>query len=97
MAKIPPPDEINSSFNRFAVLKDSELDEMRNFLNEHKQVMQQQYRDFEMEKKHFEDMTGKMEYEKQKISEERERIESEVRRIKEMNQQIQSSLFVSVK
>jgi hypothetical protein len=39
MAKIPPPDEISATFNRFQVLKDSELDDMRNFLNEHKLIM----------------------------------------------------------
>lgn len=97
MAKIPPPDEINSTFNRFAILKDSEIDEMRNFLNEHKQVMQQQYKDFDIEKRSFEDMTNRMEHEKQKISEERERIEGEVRKIKELNSQIQQQLFISVK
>lgn len=47
MAKIPPPDEINQTFSRFAVLKDSELDEMRNFLNDHRQIMQQQYKEFD--------------------------------------------------
>lgn len=36
MAKIPPPDEITATFNRFQVLKDSELDEFRGFLDEHK-------------------------------------------------------------
>jgi hypothetical protein len=36
MAKIPPPDEINATFSRFQILKDSELDEMRSFLNDHK-------------------------------------------------------------
>ncbi|CDW81629.1 UNKNOWN [Stylonychia lemnae] len=95
MAKIPPPDEISSTFNRFQILKDSELDEMRNFLNENKSVMQQQYKDFELEKKSFDEMTNRMEHEKQKISEERERIEAEVRKIKELNQHIQSQLFVS--
>ena len=36
MAKIPPPDEITATFNRFQVLKDSELDEFRSFLDDHK-------------------------------------------------------------
>ena len=36
MAKIPPPDEISATFSRFQVLKDSELDEFRNFLDEHR-------------------------------------------------------------
>ena len=40
MAKIPPADEIASTFNRFQILKDSELDEMRQFVNEHKAIMQ---------------------------------------------------------
>lgn len=39
MAKIPPPDEISSTFSRFSIIKDSELDDMRNFLTEHKLVM----------------------------------------------------------
>ena len=47
MAKIPPADEISNTFNRFQILKDSELDEMRSFVSEHKVLMQQQYRDFE--------------------------------------------------
>lgn len=86
MAKIPPPDEISSTFNRFSIIKDSELDEMRSFLNEHKLVMVQQYKDFEHEKKSFDDMNGRMESEKLKISEEREKIEAEVRKIRELNQ-----------
>jgi hypothetical protein len=39
MAKIPPADEISNTFNRFQILKDSELDEMRAFVTEHRQVM----------------------------------------------------------
>ena len=39
MGAIPPPDEITDTFNRFQIIKDSELDEMRNFLNEHKSIM----------------------------------------------------------
>ncbi len=97
MAKIPPPDEVASAFNRFQILKDSEIDDMRKFLNEHKATMQQQYKEFDQEKKSFDDMTTRMEHEKLKISEEREKIEAEVRKIKELNNQIQSQLFVSVK
>lgn len=97
MAKIPAPDEVASAFNRFQILKDSEIDDMRRFLNEHKATMQQQYKEFDQEKKSFDDMTTRMEQEKLKISEERERIEAEVRKIKELNNQIQSQLFVSVK
>ena len=40
MAKIPPVDEIQQSFNRFQILKDSELDDMRAFISEHKNLMQ---------------------------------------------------------
>ena len=47
MAKIPPPDEITATFNRFQVLKDSELDDFRSFLDDHKQILTQQYRDFD--------------------------------------------------
>lgn len=57
------------------MLKDSEIDEMRNFLNEHKLIMQQQYRDFETEKKSLDDMNNRLETDKLKISEEREKIE----------------------
>jgi hypothetical protein len=39
MAKVPPLDEVQSAFNRFQILKDSELDEMRTFVTEHKQLM----------------------------------------------------------
>jgi len=39
MAKIPPPDEVSAAFSKFQILKDSELDEMRKFLNEHKLTM----------------------------------------------------------
>ena len=86
MAKIPPPDEISSTFSRFSIIKDSELDDMRNFLNEHKLIMAQQYKDFEQEKRSFDDMNQRMEGEKLKISEEREKIEAEVRKIRELNQ-----------
>ena len=43
MGAIPPPDEISATFEKFQILKDEELDEMRQFLNEHKQIMQSQY------------------------------------------------------
>ena len=85
MSKIPPPDELSQTFNKFQILKDSEIDEMRSFLNDHKSIMQQQYKDFESEKRSFEDMTNRMESEKVKISEDREKIEAEVRRIREIN------------
>ena len=39
MQAIPPPDEIAATFDRFKVLRDEEVDEMRRFLNEHKEVM----------------------------------------------------------
>lgn len=51
MAKIPAPDELNAVFGRFSILKDSELDEMRSFLNEHKMTMQQQYKEFDNERR----------------------------------------------
>ena len=75
MAKIPPPDEITATFNRFQVLKDSELDEFRNFLEEHQQILTQQYRDFDQERHSFDEMNKRMEADKLKISEERESIE----------------------
>ena len=92
MAKIPPPDEITATFNRFQVLKDSELDEFRSFLEDHKQILTQQYRDFDQERHAFDEMNKRMEGEKLKISEEREQIEAEVRRIRELNLQLQSKM-----
>ena len=89
MQKIPPPEEISATFNRFQVLKDSELDDFRNFLDDHKQILAQQYKDFDDERQSFEDMNKQMEHEKLKISEEREQIEGEVRRIRELNLQLQ--------
>lgn len=89
MQKIPPPEEITATFNRFQVLKDSELDDFRNFLDDHKTILAQQYKDFDEEKNSFDDMNRRMEHDKLKISEEREQIEGEVRRIRELNMQLQ--------
>ena len=47
MSKIPPADEISNTFNRFQILKDSELDEMRAFVVEHRSIMGIQYKEFE--------------------------------------------------
>jgi len=69
-------------------LRDDELDEMRNFLNEHKEIMANQYQDFEMEKKQFEEMNHRMEDEKQKVVFEREKIEEEIRSIKVLNEDL---------
>ena len=68
MAKIPAPDEISATFARFQVLKDSEIDDFRRFLDDNKQVLQQQYRDFENEKHSFNDLTNRMEVEKTKVA-----------------------------
>ena len=92
MAKIPPPDEITATFTRFQVLKDSELDEFRNFLDEHKQILTQQYRDFDQERHAFDEMNKRMEMDKVRISEEREKIEAEVRRIRDLNISLQKEL-----
>jgi hypothetical protein len=97
MAKIPPADEIQQTFNRFQILKDSELDEMRAFVTEHRQIMSNQYKEFESERRQFEDMNQRMEAEKLKIAEERERIEAEVRRIRELNREMTASLQISAK
>ena len=67
MAAIPPPDEITSTFEKFQILRDEELDEMRGFLNEHKEIMQSQYQDFEQEKQRFVEMNHRMEDEKRKV------------------------------
>jgi len=69
-------------------LRDDELDEMRNFLNEHKEIMANQYQDFEIEKKQFEEMNHRMEDEKQKVVFEREKIEEEIRSIKVLNEDL---------
>ena len=42
MGNIPPPDEIQANFSRFQILKDDELQDMRKFLNDHKQIMNEQ-------------------------------------------------------
>jgi hypothetical protein len=56
MSKIPPPDEISAAFDRFTLLKESEIDDFKSFLDEHKQVLSQQYREIDAERKHFEEM-----------------------------------------
>ena len=40
MQKIPSPDEISATFQRFQVLKDSEVDDFRRFLDENKSILQ---------------------------------------------------------
>eukprot|EP00352_Strombidinopsis_acuminata_P009757 CAMPEP_0176358818 /NCGR_PEP_ID=MMETSP0126-20121128/15859_1 /TAXON_ID=141414 ORGANISM="Strombidinopsis acuminatum, Strain SPMC142" /NCGR_SAMPLE_ID=MMETSP0126 /ASSEMBLY_ACC=CAM_ASM_000229 /LENGTH=112 /DNA_ID=CAMNT_0017713217 /DNA_START=1112 /DNA_END=1448 /DNA_ORIENTATION=- len=90
MQKIPPPDEITATFNRFQVLKDSELDEFRSFIDSQKKHMATQYKEFEQEKNSFEEMNRRMESEKYKISEEREQLEQEIRRIREANSQLEN-------
>jgi len=92
MAHIPSPEDITSAFSRFQILKDSELDEMRSFLNQHKQVLGQQYREFEQEKKNFEESAKRMEGEKLKISQERERVEGEVRRLRQMSEHLATQI-----
>ena len=88
MAAIPPPEEISANFEKFQILRDEELDDMRNFLNEHKEIMSSQYQDFEMEKRRFEDMNLKMEDEKRKVVQERQKIEDEIRGIKALNEDL---------
>lgn len=92
MQKIPPPDEITATFNRFQVLKDSELDEFRSFIDSQKKHMATQYKEFEQEKNSFEEMNRRMESEKYKISEEREQLEQEIRRIREANSQLENQI-----
>lgn len=88
MGAIPPPDEITANFEKFQVLRDEELDDMRQFLNEHKQIMQTQYSEFETEKKQFEEMNQRMDDEKRKVVQEREKIEQEIRSIKALNEDL---------
>ena len=61
---------------------------MRNVLNEHKDIMANQYQDFELEKKQFEEMNHRMEDEKRKVIQEREKIEEEIRSIKVLNEDL---------
>ena len=70
---------------------------MRSFVNDHKALMQTQYREFESERKHFIDLNMKMENEKSKIAEDRERIEGEVRKIREINREMTTSLSIASK
>ena len=85
MQRIPAPDEISSTFQRFQVLKDTEIDDFRRFLDDNKQILQQQYRDFENERHSFNSLSQRMDQEKSKVAQEREQIELEVRRIRELN------------
>jgi len=39
MQRIPAPDEISSTFQRFQVLKDTEIDDFRRFLDDNKQIL----------------------------------------------------------
>lgn len=61
---------------------------MRKFLNEHKAIMQNQYNDFEMEKRQFEEMNLRMEDEKSKVALEREKIEHEIKSIRALNEDL---------
>ena len=88
MGAIPPPDEIQANFSRFQILKDEELQEMRDFLNDHKSIMQTQYKDFEVEKQQFNEMNSRMDVEKNKVIQEREKIENEIRSIKALNEEM---------
>merc|ERR1712021_55728 len=88
MSAIPPPDEISATFEKFQILKDEEVDDMRKFLNEHKAIMQNQYNDFEMEKRQFEEMNLRMEDEKSKVALEREKIEHEIKSIRALNEDL---------
>ena len=96
MAKIPPPDEITNTFNRFQVLKDSEIDEFRAFLDDHKQILAQQYRDIDNDRKNFDEMNRRIEREKLVISEDRDHITAELRKIRELNLSLQKSLNIEV-
>ena len=88
MGNIPPPDEIQANFSRFQILKDDELQDMRKFLNDHKQIMNEQYKEFELEKQQFSEMNSRMDSEKQKVVAEREKIESEIKGIKALNEEL---------
>ena len=58
-------------------------------MDDNKQVLQNQYRDFENERHSFQELTNRMESEKSKVAQDREQIETEVRRIREMNNALQ--------
>ncbi len=58
---------------------------MRSFLNDHKEIMQQQHQDFEIEKKQFNEMNNRMDVEKEKVKGERVKIENEIKSIMALN------------
>ena len=88
MQAVPPPDEIAATFSRFQVLRDEEVEDMRRFLNEHKEVMSRQQEDFEQERRQFEEMNVRMEQDKVKITQEREKVEQELRGIRALNEDL---------
>lgn len=88
MQAVPPPDEIAATFSRFQVLRDEEVEDMRRFLNEHKEVMARQQEDFEQERRQFEQMNVRMEQDKVKITQEREKVEQELRSIRALNEDL---------
>ena len=57
--------------------------------------MASQYREFETERKAFEEMNSRMEGEKLRIAEERERVEAEVRKIRELNREMTQALSLN--
>jgi hypothetical protein len=65
---------------------------MRTFIAEQRAATQTQYREFDTERRKFEDLASKMEADKLRVAEERERIEAEVRKIRELNRDLGSSL-----
>lgn len=61
-------------------------------MNDHKQILSQQYREIDNERRNFDEMQKRMEREKAVIAEDRERVANEVRKIREMNHQLTRSL-----
>jgi hypothetical protein len=88
MSAIPPPDEIAANFEKFQILRDDELQDMRSFLNEHKAIMQTQHQDFDMEKRQFQEMNARMDVEKKKVADERAKIEGEIKGIMTLNDEL---------
>ena len=50
--------------------------------------MNEQYKEFELEKQQFSEMNSRMDSEKQKVVAEREKIESEIKGIKALNEEL---------
>ena len=54
-------------------------------MDDHKQILAQQYRDIDNERRNFDEMNRRIEREKLVLGEDRENITAELRKIRELN------------